>query len=200
MAKELWLSDDAAVELIRFRIPSVKSTGHALKILRDAIASGEVQPGRAAPASDPVLLLADDGIVGMDMRPGAQNKGGVTADGKPWVKAPPASRTTNKADLEDWLDRNAHKYAQPVAASAVKLAIAPEQKIHAAIIAVYDAVEKASEKPPNIKELPGKVRALLETQGYQASDRQIQKLGEDSQHAVRRRKPGATVRHERHRP
>ena len=33
-------------------------------------------------AASPVLLMADDGVVGMDMRPGAQNKGGVTADGK----------------------------------------------------------------------------------------------------------------------
>jgi hypothetical protein len=33
-------------------------------------------------AADPVLLIADDGIVGMDLRPGAQNKGGVTSDGK----------------------------------------------------------------------------------------------------------------------
>src|SRR5262249_61038938 len=139
VGKGLGLSDAAAVGLIRFRIPSVRGTGHARKILRAAMASGEVHPGRAAPASDPVLLLADDGIVGMDMRPGAQNKGGVTADGKPWVKAPPASRTTNKADLEDRLDRNAHKYAQPVAASAVKLAIAPEPKIQPAIIAVYYA-------------------------------------------------------------
>lgn len=32
--------------------------------------------------ADPVLLMADDGIVGMDMRPGAMNKGGVTSDGK----------------------------------------------------------------------------------------------------------------------
>ena len=40
-------------------------------------------------AADPVLLLADDGIVGMDMRPGAQNKGGVTQDGKPLVHTLP---------------------------------------------------------------------------------------------------------------
>lgn len=33
-------------------------------------------------ASDPVLLMADDGIMGMDLTPGAQNKGGVTEDGK----------------------------------------------------------------------------------------------------------------------
>lgn len=32
--------------------------------------------------ADPVLLIADDGIVNMDMRPGAMNKGGVTSDGK----------------------------------------------------------------------------------------------------------------------
>jgi hypothetical protein len=40
-------------------------------------------------AADPVLLMADDGIVGMDMRPGAQNKGGVTSDGKPLVHTLP---------------------------------------------------------------------------------------------------------------
>jgi hypothetical protein len=36
-------------------------------------------------AADPVLLLADDGLVGMSLRPGAMNKGGVTPDGKPLV-------------------------------------------------------------------------------------------------------------------
>jgi hypothetical protein len=40
-------------------------------------------------AADPVLLLADDGIVGMDLRPGAQNKGGVNADGRPLVHTLP---------------------------------------------------------------------------------------------------------------
>lgn len=41
-------------------------------------------------AADPVLLLADDGVVGMDLRPGAQNKGGVSADGKPLVHVLPS--------------------------------------------------------------------------------------------------------------
>ncbi len=41
-------------------------------------------------AASPVLLLADDGIVGMDLRPGAMNKGGVTADGKPLVHVLPS--------------------------------------------------------------------------------------------------------------
>lgn len=40
-------------------------------------------------AADPVLLLSDDGIVGMDLRPGAQNKGGVNADGRPLVHTLP---------------------------------------------------------------------------------------------------------------
>ncbi len=40
-------------------------------------------------AGDPVLLVADDGIVGMDNRPGAINKGGVTMDGKPLVHTLP---------------------------------------------------------------------------------------------------------------
>jgi hypothetical protein len=40
-------------------------------------------------AADPVLLMADDGIVGMDMRPGAMNKGGVTSDGRPLVATLP---------------------------------------------------------------------------------------------------------------
>ncbi len=40
-------------------------------------------------SADPVLLIADDGLVGMDLRPGAQNKGGVTSDGKPLVHVLP---------------------------------------------------------------------------------------------------------------
>lgn len=40
-------------------------------------------------AADPVLLIADDGIVGMSMRPGALNKGGVSPDGKPLVHTLP---------------------------------------------------------------------------------------------------------------
>jgi hypothetical protein len=41
-------------------------------------------------AADPVLLTADDGIVGMSLRPGAMNRGGVTADGKLLVHTLPA--------------------------------------------------------------------------------------------------------------
>ena len=40
--------------------------------------------------ADPILLLPDDGILGMDLRPGAKNPGGVTADGRPLVHTLPA--------------------------------------------------------------------------------------------------------------
>lgn len=36
-------------------------------------------------ASDPVLLTTDDGVVGMSLRPGAINKGGMSIDGKPLI-------------------------------------------------------------------------------------------------------------------
>jgi hypothetical protein len=36
-------------------------------------------------AADPVLLLGDDGLMNMSLLPGAMNKGGMTADGKPLV-------------------------------------------------------------------------------------------------------------------
>jgi hypothetical protein len=40
--------------------------------------------------ADPVLLLAEDGLTGMDLRPGAMNPGGVSPDGKPLVHVLPA--------------------------------------------------------------------------------------------------------------
>ena len=36
-------------------------------------------------AADPILLTADDGLVDINMRPGAMNKGAMTPDGKPMV-------------------------------------------------------------------------------------------------------------------
>src|SRR6266705_1162225 len=40
-------------------------------------------------AADPILLMADDGLVGMDMRPGAMNKGGVNSQGQALVHTLP---------------------------------------------------------------------------------------------------------------
>jgi hypothetical protein len=52
-------------------------------------------------ASDPVLLIADDGLVGMNMRPGAQNKGGVTSDGKLLVHALPTGNIQVTKEMMD---------------------------------------------------------------------------------------------------
>lgn len=41
-------------------------------------------------AADPVLLLPDDGLMNLTLRPGSPNYGGVTADGKPLVHVLPS--------------------------------------------------------------------------------------------------------------
>lgn len=54
-------------------------------------------------ASDPVLLLPDDGLMDFNLRAGAMNKGGVTADGKPLVHPLPVGdiAITEKMMLEE---------------------------------------------------------------------------------------------------
>ncbi len=52
-------------------------------------------------ASDPILLSADDGIMNFSMRPGALNKGGMSADGKPLVTTlPTGDIATNEKMME----------------------------------------------------------------------------------------------------
>jgi hypothetical protein len=58
----------------------------ALKTLNAQKATFLKQGHRAA---DPVLLVADDGVIGASLRPGALVKGGVNADGKPLVHTLP---------------------------------------------------------------------------------------------------------------
>ena len=58
----------------------------ALKTLNAQKATFLKQGHRAA---DPVLLTADDGILDMSLRPGALNKGGVSADGRALVQILP---------------------------------------------------------------------------------------------------------------
>jgi hypothetical protein len=56
-----------------------------------------------------VLLTADDGIVGVNMRAGAQDKAGVTADGKSIIHKTPSAkivRRISEGDLLDWLGRH----------------------------------------------------------------------------------------------
>jgi Bacteriophage head to tail connecting protein len=53
-------------------------------------------------AGDPVLLTADDGLIdGASLRPGALNKGGVTADGKPLVHVLPTGEIQTTKEMMD---------------------------------------------------------------------------------------------------
>lgn len=61
----------------------------ALKTLNAEKAMFLKQAHRAA---DPVLLTADDGVVSFSLRPGALNKGGMSADGKPLVGVLPSGQ------------------------------------------------------------------------------------------------------------
>lgn len=52
-------------------------------------------------AADPVLLLADDGLMDMSLRPGAMNKGGWSSDGKPLVGVLPTGDIQISKEMMD---------------------------------------------------------------------------------------------------
>jgi hypothetical protein len=114
--KERWRSKEELSELIRRRRNTSKGRAQALFWL--ACASGEV---RHEPDSDPVLLLADDGIVGMDMRPGAQSKMGVSR------RTDYLSGRWSEDDLIDWLDRQPPEPKKATPNRRVRHPPAPEE-------------------------------------------------------------------------
>jgi hypothetical protein len=69
---------------------------------------------------------------------------------------------------------------------------APSVQIHQAITEVYDQAEAAGEKPPNVNEVIKPVQEKLHSAGYHASGRQIRKLADNGEHALRRWGPGVT--------
>lgn len=52
-------------------------------------------------AADPVLLTADDGLVDISLRPGALNKGGMSADGKPLIGVLPSGQIQIAKEMMD---------------------------------------------------------------------------------------------------
>jgi len=84
--------------------------------------------------------------------------------------------------------------------SARSLRNASRASIHKAIETAYDNAEAEGAKPPNIKELPAIVLALLKEEGCSASRKLIAELGSAEPHASRRRLPGKTLRSERDTP
>ena len=95
MTAERWLSFQQAVQVAIHH--GGISIGRAEHLVRSAKASGEV---RIKKYYDPVLLTAEDGIVGMDLRPGAMK---VTADGKELLRG---IDQLDGDDLRDWLRRH----------------------------------------------------------------------------------------------
>jgi hypothetical protein len=105
-----WLTFGEAAEIVRARIGG--SVGRSAAGLQAARSSGEV---RFSNPAAPILLLADDGLIGLDMRQDAQRKLGITADGKPVthdVFPNESAAQINTDDLLDWLDRH-HPAAKP---------------------------------------------------------------------------------------
>jgi hypothetical protein len=78
------------------------------------------------------------------------------------------------------------------AETAVELREAPRDGviIRQIIHDIYDEGEHANLKPPNIKELPGKVRPRLKARGYKAAGQRIQTIGEAQEFKRRRLQPG----------
>ena len=70
----------------------------ALKTLNAQKATFLKQGHRAA---DPILLTADDGVIDMNLRPGAINKGGVTAEGKLLVQPLPTGNIQINKEMMD---------------------------------------------------------------------------------------------------
>jgi hypothetical protein len=76
---------------------------------------------------------------------------------------------------------------------------ASKTQIDEQILATYDDIEAAAEKPPNVTEIIPLVQQQLRELGYHASGRQIQELAGAYKYKIRRRKVGKTLASERRR-
>jgi hypothetical protein len=97
----------------------------------------------------------------------------------------------DSGDLDDWLDGLATLSEASSATVGPALRHASKAEIRTAIEAIYDDADRTGKKPPNVKELPGLVQALLRQQERQASGRHILQLAPEFAH--RRRRPGRTL-------
>lgn len=182
-----WLSPAEAVTLVQDHIGG--SIGRATNTLKLARASGEVRVRSADP--DPVLLIADDGIVGMDLRAGPQIFHGIDADGKlasrNLAQQPRKGETISEDDLLDWLNR---KHG-PSAAYAVPSRQASTQEIRAAMFSI--ANDPANDRP-NVKDLAKLTKARLLAAGAIVSENQVIRLADAPEFKALRRPPGKTKR------
>ena len=184
MADERWISFPQMVGIVRSRYSM--SIGRAEKVVKDAIASGEVRR-RPEPRS---LLVYDDGALDMNLRPGAINKGGVTPDGKLLVQ--PLRRLYSEDDFLDWLSRQTSLQGKPATKQTKPAELKPvsEVIIKDAITKAYADAERTKAKPPNLNELVKLVQSALKPLSYKASGPQIQEIASAEEFANRRLKTG----------
>jgi hypothetical protein len=181
---ERWLSPDEAVAFVRAHTGG--SIGLATNTLKLARASGEVR----ITTPPPVLFIADDGIVDMNMRPGAQLKTGITAEGKPTfydLALPPAQILISEDDLLDWLNRN----PEPAAPNAARMRPASTHEIRTAMFSI--ANDPANDRP-NVKQLAKLVVSRLRAAAAIVSENQVIELADAPEFKALRRPPGKTKR------
>jgi hypothetical protein len=76
---------------------------------------------------------------------------------------------------------------------------APKDMINEKIRAEYDQAETEQWKPPNLREIIEPVQEALRAEGFDTSGKHIQELARAEEFKKRRRKPGPTVKSDRHR-
>jgi hypothetical protein len=123
-----WLTFQEAVDIVRAQLGG--AIGRAEAVVKAARTSGEV---RFSDPIRPVLLLADDGLVGMSLRPGAQGKAGIARDGTPRLHRSVVadSDCISKDDLLDWLNRNQTddaKHGTPATSAKPAKRLSPKQR------------------------------------------------------------------------
>jgi hypothetical protein len=118
-----------AAEIVRARLNA--SVGRSEAILATARASREVRFDNPA---DPVLLMYDDGLIGMNLR----SIRGISADGKPVTHNISRGRSSiSEADLLDWLDRTHPENKAGTKVTAAPRSQAKRARVRAAIEALW---------------------------------------------------------------
>jgi hypothetical protein len=100
--------------------------------------------------------------------------------------------------LDDVLSYLSESPTPPIAVpSGTGFRRATDRMLHAEIGAAYDDAERNGEKPPNLKELPELVSRRLRDKGFQATQREIRRIGQKPEFAGRRGLSGISVASER---
>jgi hypothetical protein len=139
---EQWITFEEAVDIVRAHLGA--SIGRSQAMTNAARASGEV---RFQNLADPVLLLADDGLVGMSLRPGSMNCSGVTADGRSIIHRATSANMSqvSKDDLLDWLSRQQFPDQKPDSKPAVRRTPPEQARALKAMKAIYGRIPPQNE-------------------------------------------------------